>query len=180
MVQLCLVVMLINVGMKLDLLDLLQVLLLLRFALTLALLVLVLAVVHHTTNRWIRLRGHLHQIQPRSLGSYQRVIEADDPQLLIVFGDQSYLSPSVVTITRSELPCDGWILLCSPAVVQRIRATQLPHYSATARFQSPGKPLVLRAGSCFDGKNQRPPVGRHENILAQWSCFFTVSGQFLS
>ena len=84
--------------MKFDFLDLLNNLLLLRVALTLLLLVLVLAEVHDAADRRVSLGGHLNQIQPEILRFCKRFLKRKDAELRIGVGNQTNRLPAVLTV----------------------------------------------------------------------------------
>ena len=108
------VVMLVDVGVKLNLFDADNMLVLACITLALARLVDVLAVVHDAAYRGICGSRHLDQVHAKSFGLPQRFIEVHQAELLVVRGYDPNGPASKEPVVGFELPCDGGILLfCS-------------------------------------------------------------------
>src|ERR1043166_649742 len=58
----------------------------------LLLFVAIFSVVHHATNRWLRIRRHLHQVQALSLNQSQGFVKWQDTELLPLSADHAYFT----------------------------------------------------------------------------------------
>ena len=115
MVLFYLKVMLVNVGMKLEFLDLDMNLLLAGFLLLLGFGVLELAEIHDFTDRGRCGRRHLHQIQSGRAGAVACLEERHDAQGFVVLVNKANLFAAQVPVVRKYYACDGCTLLLGAA-----------------------------------------------------------------
>ena len=96
--------------MELHLLDFLLDLIFLCLFLAFVLLVLPLPKVKNAADWWLGLGVHLDEVKIGFLCATKRVLERDDADLLVGFGDETDGPPAVGAVTWFELACDGSVL----------------------------------------------------------------------
>ena len=147
----------IDVGSKLDLLDL-QAMRFLSGQLLLALLLVdKLGVVHDTTYGWIGIRGDLDQVQPLGRRSLKRVFDGHNPQLLTVFVNQPHfdgIDVYIGTRVRFDGACSSRIVPIWCSWSARKKPDPIPNKKKTAAG------LRSRPGSRMPVSLMLDPAGR--------------------